>query len=145
MCCFPIELKGNNVIKIGAMFSSANLTVSFKNRLQTLNKNLTSTNASLQFSSVTDLINGNPIQAALDVCEKILNERVLAVFVNKDNLTRDAVLGISYTCGFFEVPVVGIAVREAIFSDRVSSTFQGTHGLVFFFEIGDVSGYICLE
>lgn len=121
LCSFLTESKGNNVIKLGAMFSSANLTMSFKNRLQTINENLTSINASLQFSSVTDLINGNPIQAALDVCEKFLNEQVLAVFVSEDNLTNDAVLGISYTCGFFEVPVVGIAVREAIFSDRVSS------------------------
>ncbi|CAB3983880.1 glutamate receptor ionotropic, NMDA 1-like, partial [Paramuricea clavata] len=60
----------------------------------------------------------NPIRAALDACENLLNERVYVVFVNQDNMTNDAVIGISYTCGFFQVPVVGIGVRDAIFSDR---------------------------
>lgn len=120
LCCLSTLSEGNNVIKLGAMFSSANLTTSFENRLQTINENLKSDNASVQFNSVTDLIHGNPIQAALDVCEKVLSEQVLAVFVNEDNLTSDAVLGISYTCGFFEVPVLGIAIREATFSDKVS-------------------------
>jgi hypothetical protein len=56
----------------------------------------------------------------LDACENILNEKVYAIFVNQDNMTNDAVIGISYTSGFFDVPVVGIGVRDAIFSDRVS-------------------------
>ncbi len=117
-CGFSAESEQSKVINLGAMFSSENLTVSLKDRVRIINKNLTSSNVSLQV--ITFSMNNNPIRAALDACENILNEKVYAIFVNQDNMTNDAVIGISYTSGFFDVPVVGIGVRDAIFSDRVS-------------------------
>jgi ionotropic glutamate receptor NMDA 1 len=120
--CFSAALKQNKIIRLGAMFSSENVTVLLKDRLRIINKNLTSSNVSLRFEAVTfPMDSSNPIRAALDACENILNEHVYVVFVNQDNMTNDAVIGISYTCGFFQVPVVGIGVRDAIFSDRVSA------------------------
>ena len=126
LCCFVAESKAKNVTKLGAIFSTANLTVSLRNRLLIINKNLTLSNISLQFEVVECTMNNNPIRAALDVCENVLNEDVYAVFVNQDNSTSDAVMGISYTCGFFEVPVVGIGIRDTIFSDKVNINVSNT-------------------
>jgi hypothetical protein len=118
---FSAGTNASVVANLGAMFSSEKLTVPFQDRLRAINDNLTSSNVSLQFKVVTFSTDSNPIRASLDVCENILNQNVYAVFVNQDNVTNDAVLGISYTSGFFEVPIVGIGVRDAIFSDRVSN------------------------
>lgn len=122
LCCFSIELTSSEVIKLGAMFSTENLTNYLNDRLQKINKNLTMSNRSLEYKLVNFSMSDNPIRAALDVCENILNEQVFAVFVSEDNsVTNDAVIGISYTCGVFGVPVVGIGVRDAIFSDKVGA------------------------
>ena len=124
---FSAASKPTIVAKLGAMFSSENLTVPLQDRLGVINDDLTSSNVSLQFKVVAFSMNSNPIRAALDVCENILNQNVYTVFVNQDNMTNDAVLGISYTSGFFEVPIVGIGVRDAIFSDRnIHPTFLRT-------------------
>lgn len=123
---FPAaKTKQNKIINLGVSFSSENvLTSFFEDRLHTINKNLALSNISLNFEAVTFPLTSNPIQGALDVCENILNKQVYAVFINEDNVTNDAVSAISYTCGFFKVPVVGIGIRDAIFSDRVSKHWR---------------------
>ena len=117
--CSSTESSQNLTVNIGVMLSSENLTTFLQDHLQIINRNTTASNASLKFKAVSFPTNDNPIRAALDLCENILSEKVYVVLVDEEASMSDAVIGISYTCGFFNVPVVGIGVREAIFSDRV--------------------------
>lgn len=114
-----IEAKSSTIVNIGAMFSTTKLTTIFKKNIENINKNLSSSNSSLRLNATTFPMSDNPIRSALDVCENILSKQVHLVIVNQGNCSGDAILGISYTCGFYQVPVIGISSRDAMFSDKV--------------------------
>ncbi|XP_046844011.1 glutamate receptor ionotropic, NMDA 1-like [Xenia sp. Carnegie-2017] len=85
-------------------------------------------NTSIQFEALTISMNKKPIQASLDVCDNILNKNVHAVFVINDaNFTNGPAMAVSYTCGFFQIPVIGIGIRNSVFSNKtVQPTFIRT-------------------
>ena len=111
--------KSTMIVNIGAMFSTTNLTTLFQKRLADVNETLSSSNISVSLRAVTFPMSENPIRSALDACEKILSQQVHLLIVNQGNCSSDAVVGISYTCGFYHVPTIGISSRDAMFSDKV--------------------------
>lgn len=115
--------KSTMIVNIGAMFSKPNLTTLFHERLDDVNKSLSSSNISLRLKAVTFALSENPIRSALDACENILSRQVHLLIVNQGNCSSDAVVGISYTCGFYDVPTIGITSRDAMFSDKVCCYF----------------------
>lgn len=111
--------KSTMIVNIGAMFSTTNLTTLFQERLADVNKNLSSSNISVSLRAVTFPMSENPIRSSLDACENILSEQVHLLIVDQGNCSSDAVVAISYTCGFYHVPTIGINSRDAMFSDKV--------------------------
>src|SRR6266487_762390 len=91
---------------------------------------------------VTVPMNLNPIRAAQSVCEKLVSAQVYAVIVSHpptieilsqspDSPEFAGSLGapaaVSYTCGFYNIPVIGLANRASFLSDKhVHSTFLRT-------------------
>uniref|UniRef100_A0A3P8VGQ6 Glutamate receptor n=1 Tax=Cynoglossus semilaevis TaxID=244447 RepID=A0A3P8VGQ6_CYNSE len=62
----------------------------------------------------------NAIQMALSVCEDLISNQVYAILVShppqsNDHLTPTPV---SYTAGFYRIPVVGLTTRMSIYSDK---------------------------
>lgn len=66
-------------------------------------------------------MDSNPIRTALSVCKSLIAERVYAVVVSHP-LTGDlSPAAVSYTSGFYHIPVIGISSRDSAFSDKVRS------------------------
>lgn len=67
-------------------------------------------------------IDKNPIKTALNVCKHLISKRVYAVVVShdeKDSSGHDlSPAAVSYTSGFYQIPVIGISSRDAAFSDK---------------------------
>lgn len=64
-------------------------------------------------------IDKNPIKTALNVCKHLISKRVYAVVVSHDSSGHDlSPAAVSYTSGFYQIPVIGISSRDAAFSDK---------------------------
>ncbi|XP_025097580.1 glutamate receptor ionotropic, NMDA 1-like isoform X3 [Pomacea canaliculata] len=104
------------VVTIGASLSSERYQHQFKLAVEALNRRPQLQN-SLQFNSTSILMDGNPIRSALDVCDKLLAEQVFTVVVSHPNSSFQAPISVSYTCGYYNIPVIGISARDSAFSD----------------------------
>ncbi|XP_058984553.1 glutamate [NMDA] receptor subunit 1 [Musca domestica] len=61
----------------------------------------------------------NPIKTVFNVCDKLIDKRVYAVVVSHESTSGDlSPAAVSYTSGFFQIPVIGISSRDAAFSDK---------------------------
>ncbi|KAL5274466.1 GRIN1 family protein [Megaselia abdita] len=61
----------------------------------------------------------NPIKTVFNVCDKLIGQRVYAVVVSHEHTTGDlSPAAVSYTSGFYQIPVIGISSRDAAFSDK---------------------------
>lgn len=65
-------------------------------------------------------IDKNPIKTALNVCKHLISKRVYAVVVSHDDSSEHDLspAAVSYTSGFYQIPVIGISSRDAAFSDK---------------------------
>ncbi|XP_034243421.1 glutamate [NMDA] receptor subunit 1 isoform X2 [Thrips palmi] len=64
------------------------------------------------------LMDPNPIRTALNVCKDLIAHKVYAVIVSHP-LTGDlSPAAVSYTSGFYHIPVIGISSRDSAFSDK---------------------------
>ncbi|KAF7391422.1 hypothetical protein HZH68_010965 [Vespula germanica] len=63
-------------------------------------------------------MDSNPIRTALSVCKSLIAKQVYAVVVSHP-LTGDlSPAAVSYTSGFYHIPVIGISSRDSAFSDK---------------------------
>lgn len=65
-------------------------------------------------------IDKNPIKTALNVCKHLISKRVYAVVVSHDDSSGHDLspAAVSYTSGFYQIPVIGVSSRDAAFSDK---------------------------
>ncbi|XP_078663345.1 glutamate receptor ionotropic, NMDA 1-like isoform X1 [Branchiostoma floridae x Branchiostoma belcheri] len=70
------------------------------------------------FKSTSLVMEANPIRTALLVCEKLVSQKVYAVIASHPTDSDLAPVSVSYTSGFYRIPVIGISNRESIFSDK---------------------------
>ncbi|XP_014670217.1 PREDICTED: glutamate [NMDA] receptor subunit 1-like [Priapulus caudatus] len=70
------------------------------------------------FNSTTILMNPNPIRTALSVCDNLIKSKVYAVVVSHSQGNELSPASVSYTCGFYDIPVIGISARDTVFSDK---------------------------
>ncbi|XP_053696942.1 glutamate [NMDA] receptor subunit 1 [Sabethes cyaneus] len=63
-------------------------------------------------------IDKNPIKTALDVCKHLISRRVYAVVVSHEPTGDLSPAAVSYTNGFYQIPIIGISSRDAAFSDK---------------------------
>lgn len=89
----------------------------FRQAVSALNQNFAGSH--LIFNSTSILMDSNPIRSALDICDKLLTQHVFTVIASHPNSTDHSPISVSYTCGYYYIPVVGISARDSAFSDVV--------------------------
>ncbi|KAL7295748.1 hypothetical protein TKK_0011091 [Trichogramma kaykai] len=62
----------------------------------------------------------NPIRTAINVCKHLIARQVLAIIVSHSSAGELSPAAVSYTCGFYHIPVIGISSRDSAFSDKVT-------------------------
>ena len=117
-------------ISVGAMLSSNSMDSILQEIALQVNTN---TSQSPRFNFSLSILSTNPVRAALDVCEKLVTQRVYAIIVSRPANSHSPPIAVSYTCGFYQIPVVGISTRESVFSDKVSRGFEGNDNVLFYF------------
>lgn len=104
--------------KIGGVLSNNVSEMYFRDTIQTLNFQTTYVPKGRTFYYTTFQIDRNPIRTALSVCRLLITDQVYAVVVSHP-LTGDlSPAAVSYTSGFYHIPVIGISSRDSAFSDK---------------------------
>lgn len=74
----------------------------------------------LEFEALYIKMDANPIRSALNLCSEVISKGVHTVVVSKpENSDNSPPISVSYTCGFYSIPVIGISARDSSFSDMV--------------------------
>ncbi|XP_022251422.1 glutamate [NMDA] receptor subunit 1-like isoform X3 [Limulus polyphemus] len=63
-------------------------------------------------------MNPNPIRTAQKVCDDLISATVHAVIISHPNSGELSPAAVSYTCGFYNIPVIGISSRDSSLSDK---------------------------
>ncbi|XP_076126025.1 glutamate receptor ionotropic, NMDA 1b isoform X2 [Alosa pseudoharengus] len=106
------------IVNIGAVLSQKRFEQVFKDAVAQANNIYGKEKFKMNAISVTH--KPNAIQMALSVCEDLISNQVYAILVShppqsNDHLTPTPV---SYTAGFYRIPVVGLTTRMSIYSDK---------------------------
>ncbi|RUS90768.1 hypothetical protein EGW08_001479, partial [Elysia chlorotica] len=101
------------IITIGASLNSESMEKEFYQAV----KNLNATSRNINFNATSIIMDGNPIRSALDICDKLLAQKVYTVVASHPNSTDRSPISVSYTCGYYNIPVVGVTARDSAFSD----------------------------
>uniref|UniRef100_W5LWF6 Glutamate receptor n=1 Tax=Lepisosteus oculatus TaxID=7918 RepID=W5LWF6_LEPOC len=117
----PLLLRGGcepKMVNIGAVLSQKRYEQVFKDAVTQANQLYGKEKFKMNAISVTH--KPNAIQMALSVCEDLISSQVYAILVShppqsNDHLTPTPV---SYTAGFYRIPVVGLTTRMSIYSDK---------------------------
>jgi len=65
------------------------------------------------------LMDSNPIRAAMTVCDSLIPSHPYVVIASRAQVESDlAPMAVSFTCGFYKIPVIGLSARESTFSDK---------------------------
>ena len=64
-------------------------------------------------------MDSNPIRTALNVCKHLISRKVYAIIVSTLLSGELSPAAVSYTSGFYHIPVIGISSRDSAFSDKV--------------------------
>uniref|UniRef100_A0A3Q4BYV7 Receptor ligand binding region domain-containing protein n=1 Tax=Mola mola TaxID=94237 RepID=A0A3Q4BYV7_MOLML len=118
--CCSVALGGcePRLVNIGAVLSQKRYEQVFKDAVSQANTLYGKDKFKMNAISVTH--KPNAIQMALSVCEDLISNQVYAILVShppqsNDHLTPTPV---SYTAGFYRIPVVGLTTRMSIYSDK---------------------------
>ena len=104
---------------IGGVLSTKENEARFAKEIADLRTDIHSFPPGVTFEPATVLMNPNPIRTALSVCEKLIQAQVYAVIVSHPSKGDLSPAAVSYTCGFYHIPVIGISSRDSAFSDKV--------------------------
>ncbi|XP_034949812.1 glutamate [NMDA] receptor subunit 1 [Chelonus insularis] len=104
--------------KIGGVLSNNVSQEHFKQTIERLNFDLQYVNRGVVYYYTVIGMDSNPIRTALSVCKSLIADGVYAVVVSHP-LTGDlSPAAVSYTSGFYHIPVIGISSRDSAFSDK---------------------------
>ncbi|XP_078083660.1 glutamate receptor ionotropic, NMDA 1a [Mustelus asterias] len=119
MVLFPVQSQtAPKVVNIGAVLSTKKTENIFREAVAKANRKHGTFKIQLNATAVTH--KPNAIQMALAVCEDLISSQVYAILVShppgpSDHLTPTPV---SYTAGFYRIPVIGLTTRMSIYSDK---------------------------
>lgn len=115
----PDRRKNNPTsFNIGGVLSNRESMMFFKQTISNLNFQSQYVTKGITYDSTAILMDQNPIRTALSVCNYLINQSVYAVVVSHP-LTGDlSPAAVSYTSGFYHIPVIGISSRDSAFSDK---------------------------
>ncbi|XP_071559616.1 NMDA receptor 1 [Temnothorax nylanderi] len=104
--------------KIGGVLSNVDSKEHFEKTIDHLNFDNQYVNKGVTYKHTVIEMDSNPIRTALSVCKSLIAEQVYAVVVSHP-LTGDlSPAAVSYTSGFYHIPVIGISSRDSAFSDK---------------------------
>ncbi|XP_071552097.1 glutamate [NMDA] receptor subunit 1-like isoform X2 [Panulirus ornatus] len=103
--------------RIGGILSDKASDAHFKETIEHIN-NRSYVDPDTKFSDVTMLMDSNPIRTALEVCKQLISRSVYAVVVSHPLNGDLSPAAVSYTSGFYHIPVIGISSRDSAFSDK---------------------------
>ncbi|XP_058450496.1 glutamate [NMDA] receptor subunit 1 isoform X2 [Malaya genurostris] len=103
---------------IGGVLSSNDSETHFSMVIAHLNFDQQYVPRGVTYYDKTIRIDKNPIKTALDVCKHLISRRVYAVVVSHEPTGDLSPAAVSYTNGFYQIPIIGISSRDAAFSDK---------------------------
>ncbi|KAK9746966.1 Calmodulin-binding domain C0 of NMDA receptor NR1 subunit [Popillia japonica] len=107
-----------DVFNIGGVLSNNESIYHFKDIIDHLNFNQVYVPRGTTYYNTTIKMDPNPIRTALNVCKHLISNRVYAVVVSHPITGDLSPAAVSYTCGFYHIPVIGISSRDSAFSDK---------------------------
>ncbi|XP_074647409.1 glutamate receptor ionotropic, NMDA 1-like isoform X3 [Tubulanus polymorphus] len=119
VCCLvSIVTSKVRIINIGGVLSSRAHEIKFQQVVSDLNRDPETQLNDAVYNATTQIMHQNPIRSAMEICETLLPKKVYSVVVShppKNKYTPP--ISVSYTCGFYKIPVIGISARDSVFSD----------------------------
>nr|XP_018899314.1 PREDICTED: glutamate [NMDA] receptor subunit 1 isoform X2 [Bemisia tabaci] len=113
------DARNPSTFYIGGVLSNNESLAHFKNIISVLNFDSTFVNRGVTFYDAAILIDANPIRTALNVCKDLIGSKgVYAVIVSHPLIGDLSPAAVSYTSGFYHIPVIGISSRDCAFSDK---------------------------
>ncbi|TDG47571.1 hypothetical protein AWZ03_006010 [Drosophila navojoa] len=104
---------------IGGVLSSSESEEHFRTTIAHLNFDQQYVPRKVTYYDKTIRMDKNPIKTVFNVCDKLIEKRVYAVVVSHGQTSGDlSPAAVSYTTGFYSIPVIGISSRDAAFSDK---------------------------
>ncbi|XP_074663065.1 glutamate receptor ionotropic, NMDA 1-like [Tubulanus polymorphus] len=106
-------------ITIAGVLSSREHQQIFHAAVELLNNERQTLKNEIHFNSTFEIMSENPIVSAIAICERVLPKHIYAVIASHPpgEFTQPPV-SISYTCGFYHIPVIGITARDSVLSDK---------------------------
>ncbi|OQR70578.1 glutamate-like [Tropilaelaps mercedesae] len=118
----PVEEEIEQVFNVGAVLSHPEGIAYFK---EAISDAMATYNIDLVAKSVHMSL--NPIRMAENVCEQLISKKVYAVVISSPLKGELSPAAVSYTCGFYSIPVIGISSRHSSLSDKnLHKTFLRT-------------------
>jgi len=79
----------------------------------------------LRLNATHILMDSNPIRAAMTVCDSLIPSQPYVVIASRAQVQSDlAPMAVSFTCGFYKIPVIGLSARESTFSDKACIVYN---------------------
>ncbi|CAF4920372.1 unnamed protein product [Pieris macdunnoughi] len=103
---------------VGGVLSSNESVAFFKDTISNLNFKDKYVPRGVTYHDYSILMDPNPIMTALNVCKDLIAHRVYAVIVSHPITGDLSPAAVSYTSGFYHIPVIGISSRDSAFSDK---------------------------
>nr|XP_023029657.1 glutamate [NMDA] receptor subunit 1 isoform X1 [Leptinotarsa decemlineata] len=103
---------------IGGVLSSNESERYFKETIDHLNFDSQYVPKGVTYYHTAILMDPNPIRTALNVCKHLISSKVYAVVVSHPLIGDLSPAAVSYTSGFYHIPVIGISSRDSAFSDK---------------------------
>ncbi|XP_064084297.1 glutamate [NMDA] receptor subunit 1-like isoform X2 [Macrobrachium nipponense] len=117
--CSPAKVEATpQLFNIGGILSDTQSDNHFKDTISHINENRTFVDPDTTLMDVTMLMDSNPIRTALEVCTQLVSRSVYAVIVSHPLNGDLSPAAVSYTSGFYHIPVIGISSRDSAFSDK---------------------------
>nr|CAG4643710.1 EOG090X00ST [Lepidurus arcticus] len=103
---------------IGGVLSDHDNDLLFKKTIDELNFDPTLVPKNTTLYSASMLMDPNPIRTALKVCNYLIAQQVYAIVVSHPMRGELSPAAVSYTGGFYHIPIIGISSRDSTFSDK---------------------------
>ncbi|XP_059473836.1 glutamate [NMDA] receptor subunit 1 [Neocloeon triangulifer] len=110
--------KNPSLFNIGGVLSGNDSASHFDKIIAHLNFNNEYVQRGNTYRAEAIQMDANPIRTALNVCKNLISKRVYAVIVSHPQTGDLSPAAVSYTSGFYHIPVIGISSRDSAFSDK---------------------------
>ncbi|GFV59652.1 glutamate receptor subunit 1 [Trichonephila clavipes] len=108
----------DKVFNIGAVLSVGEKISHFVQAIEHVNQDLKTLPPRVRLEGVSLPMDRNPIRTAQNVCNHLISAQVYAVIISHPTAGELSPAAVSYTCGFYNIPVIGISSRDSSLSDK---------------------------